>query len=255
MENKQLVGEVFTTKSWGDLKIIAYNGNRKVLVQFIQTGYEVETSLRDIRKGCVRDRLLPSVYGVGVLGTEPIVDEDGRKLKEYELWCSMLQRVYDSKKHIESPTYKNCSVSDNFKYFPYFKSWCNNQVGFNKFSSDGLPYTLDKDILVKGNKVYSEDTCCFVPHKINTLLTKCNSSRGGNLIGVYHNKTKNIFTASLCIDMKQKFLGNFKTEVEAFLAYKVAKEAYIKEITKSYENQISERVYNSLMSYSVDILD
>lgn len=255
MENKQLVGEVFTTKSWGDLKIIDYNGNRKVRVKFVQTGYEVVASLHSIRKGSVRDRLLPSVYGVGIIGAEPIVDKDGRKLKEYELWCSMLQRVYDSKKHTELPTYTNCSVSENFKYFPYFKEWCNNQIGFNKFSADGLPYTLDKDILVKGNKVYSEDTCCFVPHKINTVLTKCDGRRGSNLIGVYYLKSKNIYTASIRIDMRQKSLGRFKTEVEAFLAYKEAKETYIKEVVNFYKDQISVKAYKTLMSYSVEMTD
>ena len=67
MENKQLIGEIFSTKSWGDLKIIEYNGNRKVRVKFVKTGYEVVTSLNSIKKGCVRDRLLPSVYGLVLL--------------------------------------------------------------------------------------------------------------------------------------------------------------------------------------------
>ena len=255
MENKQLIGEIFSTKSWGDLKIIEYNGNRKVRVKFVKTGYEVVTSLNSIKKGCVRDRLLPSVHGVGIIGAEPIVDKDGRKLKEYELWCSMLQRVYDPKKHRELPTYTNCSVSENFKYFPYFKMWCNQQIGFNKFSADGLPYTLDKDILVKGNKVYSEDTCCFVPHKINTVLIKCDGRRGSNLIGVYYLKSKNIYTASMSVDKRHKSLGRFKTEVEAFQAYRTAKETYIKEIVNFYKDQISVKAYNTLMSYSVEMTD
>ncbi len=255
MENKQLIGEIFPTKSWGDLKVIEYNGNRKVRVKFVKTGYEVVTSLNSIKKGCVRDRLLPSVYGVGIVGAEPIVDKYGRKLKEYEIWCSMLQRVYDPKKHIELPTYTNCSVSENFKYFSYFKEWCNNQIGFNKFSADGLPYTLDKDIIVKGNKVYSEGTCCFVPHKINTVLIKCDGRRGSNLIGVYYLKSKNIYTASISIDKRRKSLGRFKTEVEAFQAYKTAKETYIKEVVNFYKDQISLKVYNTLMSYSVEMSD
>ena len=55
--------------------------------------------------------------------------------------------------------------------------------------------------------------------------------------------------------MKQKSLGIFKTEIEAFLAYKEAKESYIKDVTKTYKNQISEKAYYALMSYSVDISD
>lgn len=255
MGNKRLIGNVFTTKSWGDLEIVDYNGNRSVHVKFIKTGYEVVTDLRSIRKGCVRDRLLPSVHGVGIVGAESIVDKDGRKLKEYNLWCSMLQRAYDHKRHLDFPTYVNCEVSENFKYFPYFKDWCRQQVGFNTFCSDGLPYTLDKDLLIKGNKIYSEDTCVFLPHKLNTALIKCDGSHGSNLIGVYHNKIKNVFSATVCINMKQKFLGQYKTEVEAFLVYKQAKENYIKDIAEQYKNQISVRAYNALMSYSVDMSD
>lgn len=255
MENKQLVGEVFTTKSWGDLKIIAYNGNRKVRVKFIQTGYEVETSLRDIRKGCVRDRLLPSVYGVGVVGSEPIVDKDGKKLKEYELWCSMLLRVYDSKKLLEFPTYKDCSISDNFKSFPYFKDWCNNQVGFNNKDQAGNLFHLDKDLLLKGNKLYSEDTCVFLPSKINTLLPKCDRSRGDCYIGVSLNKSNGLYVANVNLSGKQKRLGCFNTELEAFLAYKQAKENYIKTIAEDWKNKIDTRAYEALMNYQVEITD
>ena len=255
MENKQLVGEVFTTKSWGDLKIIEYNGSRKVRVKFIQTGYEVETSLRDIRKGCVRDRLLPSVYGVGVVGSEPIVDKDGKKLKEYELWCSMFLRVYDSKKLLEFPTYKDCSISDNFKYFPYFKDWCNNQVGFNNKDQAGNIFHLDKDLLLKGNKLYSEDTCVFLPSKINTLLPKCDRARGDCYVGVSLNKSNGLYAANVNLNGKQKRLGYFNTELEAFLAYKEAKEDYIKTVAEDWKNKIDTRAYEALMNYQVEITD
>ena len=162
-----------------------------------------------------------------------------------------------TKKHTDFNTKRgeNMIAVKSMNVRDHFKEWCNNQIGFNKFSADGLPYTLDKDILVKGNKVYSEDTCCFVPHKINTVLIKCDGRRGSNLIGVYYLKSKNIYTASISIDMRQKSLGRFKTEVEAFLAYKEAKETYIKEVVNFYKDQISVKAYNTLMSYSVEMTD
>lgn len=101
------------------------------------------------------------VCGVGVY------EKDGWRVDavhttKYRLWVDMLARCYDGRFHARMPTYKNCQVSDNFKDFKYFSEWCDKQVGFN------LPrYHLDKDILVKGNKVYSEETCCFVPEEID----------------------------------------------------------------------------------------
>lgn len=71
------------------------------------------------------------------------------------------------------------SSSENFKHYTYFQDWCSKQVGFNV---EG--FALDKDTLVKGNKVYSEDTCCFVPQEINSLMTKANARRGTYIIGV-----------------------------------------------------------------------
>lgn len=254
MEHSTRVGELHTTREWGDLIITAYRGNREVSVNFISTGYETIASYRSILKGCVRDRLLPSVHGVGIVGSEPI-SEGGKKFKEYELWCSMLLRCYDKKKHLAHPTYSDCTVSENFKYFPYFKDWCNKQVGFGCKDEKGRPFALDKDILIKGNKVYSEDTCCFVPPEINGLFLKCDRSRGKTLIGAHYVKATGKYSSSINKKSKLVSLGKFDTEYQAFLAYKEAKEDYVKEVANNYKNIICDKVYHALMNYTVDLDD
>ena len=117
----------------------------------------------------------------------------------------------------------------------------------------GEPFHLDKDILVKGNKIYSEDTCCFVPICINNLFTLRGLKRGELLIGV--SKKGDRFCASIHKHGKQKGLGTFDTELEAFWAYKEAKEAYIKELAEKWKDQIDPRVYEALMKYQVEITD
>lgn len=250
MENKKLIGKIYPTKSWGDLEIIDYLGNREVYVRFVNTGYVTRTHLTSITSGCVRDRLLPSVYGVGIVGDSPIVDNEGIKLKEYGIWCSMLARCYSKIKHAEFPSYSDCEVSENFKYFPYFKEWCKKQIGFG---NEG--WHLDKDILVKGNKIYSEDTCCFVPYQINVALTKCTRSRGVSLIGTCRQKGSKTFMSCVNIGGELKYLGRFHTEIEAFNSYKVAKEDYIKSLALTYKDVISPMVYKSLMGYCVETSD
>lgn len=249
MKENDLIGKTFNTNNYGKLIITGYDNNRSVEVKFIDTGYVTKTELVQIKRGAVKDRMKPSVYGVGVLGDAPTFSEIGKKLKVCELWYNMLERCYCNHHVKNKLTYKDCKVSDNFKYYPYFKDWCENQIGFNN-----VGWHLDKDILVKGNKVYSEDTCVFVPNEINMLFTKRQSLRGNYPIGVYLNGNK--FVASLCkFGERRKHLGRFNIEKEAFLVYKEAKELHIKEVANKYKGQIDDKVYQALMSYEVEITD
>ena len=161
----------------------------------------------------------------------------------------MLWRCYDPKFHLKEPSYIGCTVCDDWLLFSNFKEW------FDKNYIEW--YQLDKDILVKGNKVYSPQTCCFVPKEINYLFVKCNGSRGQHPLGVSYHSQRNKFQVSMGISNIGKHLGLFNTANEAFKAYKTAKEAYIKEVATKYytSGKINERVYQSLMKYEVEITD
>ena len=114
---------------------------------------------------------------------------------------------------------------------------------------------LDKDILVKGNKVYSEATCCFVPKEINSFYTKANKIRGLFAIGVSFDKSSQKFIAGLSIEGKYKILGQYDNEWSAFLAYKQAKENRAKELAEKWRGQIDDRVYEKLINYKVLLTD
>ena len=248
---KDCVGKVCKSLNSGDFKILKYNNTTNVEIRFLKTGYEMVTQLGNIRNGCVKDRYLPSVYGVGIIGAKYPSSESRRNTKEYKLWQSMLERCYSDTYKKKNRTYIDCEVSDKFKSYEYFYEWCHKQIGF-----DNEGWHLDKDLLVKGNKVYSENTCVFLPQEINSLLVKCTASRGECLIGVYWCNTKKAFKAQVGKNKgKQKHLGLFNTEIEAFNAYKIAKEAFVKEQANKWKDKIDERAYNALMSYEVDIDD
>ena len=248
---KDCVGRVFKSKSSGDFKILKYNDTANVEIQFLKTGYETTVRLTAIRSGNVKDRYLPSVCGVGMLGAKYLSAVNGRNTKEYNLWQSMLKRCYSDTCKKKQPTYEGCEVSDNFKSYEYFYEWCNEQIGFN---NEG--WHLDKDLLVKGNKVYSESTCVFIPAEVNALLTKCTNSRGEHLIGVYWYKRDKAFVARVNKSKGgREWLGSFNTEIEAFNAYKTTKESFIKEQAEKYKSQIDERAYNALMNYEVSSND
>ena len=248
---KDCVGKVFKSKSSGDFKILKYNNSKNVEIQFINTGFESTVQLTTIKSGEVKDRLSPSVYSVGVLGTKCPTKINGRTTKEYMLWCSMLERCYSDTYKNKYQTYEGCEVSGNFLYYEYFYEWCQNQIGFGV---EG--FELDKDLLIKGNKVYNENTCIFIPQEINSLLTKSTASRGKHLIGVSWNKKDNAFVATVNKGKgKQERLGSFNTEIEAFNAYKTAKESFVKEQAEKWKGQIDKRAYEALMKYEVNIDD
>ena len=248
---KDCVGKVFKSTSSGDFKILKYNDRANVEIQFLNTGFETVARLNHIRNGKVKDPYAPSVCGVGVLGTRYPSSEYGVHTKEYKLWCNMLRRCYSDDFKKKRPTYEGCEVSENFKSYEYFYEWCNKQVGFNN-----KDWQMDKDLLVKGNKVYSESTCVFIPQEINSLLINCTASRGKHLIGVYWSKTANAFVSRVSRNKGgSEHLGLFNTELEAFNAYKTAKENHIKELANKWKSQIDPRAYDALMNYQVEIDD
>lgn len=248
------VGEIFKTNYCGDLIVTKYFNYENVHVRFIDTGYETVARIDHIRGGSVRDKYLPTVHGIGVLGDE-VAKVNGEHTAEYKVWSSMITRCHSSEYHKVQPTYKDCSVSDKFVFFSYFREWCNDQIGFKSLDDKGKPFALDKDVLIKGNKVYSEDTCAFLPREINNLMINCSKSRGDSAIGTCYSKAHKKYLSKIRKCGKLIHLGHFDSELEAFLVYKEAKEAYIKDVANKWKDHIDQRAYNALMNYEVEITD
>lgn len=184
------------------------------------------------------------VYGVGVNDkTRPFFV--GKPLKEYNAWRNMIFRCNSNNKN-----YNGCTISDNFKHYSYFYDWCQNQIGFNQEK-----FNLDKDLLIKGNRDYSENNCVFIPQEINKLIIKKEFKRGEYPIGVYFDKKVGMLKAQINMEGRRPHLGYFHDEISAFQAYKKAKEKYIKELANKWKGQIDPRAYDALMRYEVEITD
>lgn len=172
------------------------------------------------------------------------------RVREYDMWTNMLGRCRNEKWR-NSFAYKDATISENFKSYTFFYEWCQSQIGFGNKDEKGYYWQLDKDILVVGNKLYSEDTCCFVPRVINNACITKESCRGKYLLGVSQPKNGKRFVSQCNDGTKLRYLGYFDTEQEAFETYKTFKESYIKQLADEYKDQLDVRVYASLLSYTV----
>lgn len=167
----------------------------------------------------------------------------------YSTWNKMLIRCGNVKYKTKKPTYLNCIVCEEWCNFQNFCKWYYD----NYYELFGEETNLDKDILVKGNKVYSPETCIFVPQFINSLFVKSNKTRGEYPIGV--TCCGNKFRSRLNIKGKLVHIGMFDNSKEAFQSYKIAKEKYIKQVADEYKDRIPKKLYERMYTYEVEIDD
>ena len=170
---------------------------------------------------------------------------DGKKVEDpaYILWKSVLSRTYSNKTQKEHPTYVGCCMSEEWLAFSNFKPW------FIENHIDG--YNLDKDLKIVGNKVYSSNTCLFVPVWLNCFLSDCRSVRGVLPIGVV--KDHNTFRAR-CNNPKTKrreHLGNFKSEQQAYEAWLLKKLEFAFEL-KTEMDIIHKDIYPNIVKMIKD---
>lgn len=166
------------------------------------------------------------VCGVGINDLQSLtsttieVGRDGKRKRKttwrcpfYATWVDMLKRGYSEGLKSRYPSYLGVTVCDEWLTFSNFKGWMQQQSWEGK--------QLDKDLLIRGNKIYSPDTCVFVSKLVNTFLLECTASRGEYLIGTsWH--TRDCKFTSRCqnpFSGRRENLGYFDSEQAAHKAW------------------------------------
>lgn len=181
------------------------------------------------------------IFGIGINNSNHPVRVNGKHLKAYTTWHSILLRCYSSKCHNKRPTYIKCSVCEEWLRYSNFEKW--HELNYRE------GYVIDKDILISGNTVYSPETCRFVPLVINNLLlTKSDS--GEYIVGVSKENRRNKYRAGLSKYGKNINLGYYETPEEAHEVWRLAKIEYVGEIARAYlfSGEISEEIFDALVS-------
>lgn len=246
-------GEINYNKYGSKMIIIKYRNANDIDVLFEEYGYIVEhTIFHNFKIGNIRCPYELSVYGVGYLGEGNYKTSENKKhTRSYNVWIDMIRRCYNPKCYEKYPTYKECFVCDEWHNYQNFAKWYEE----NYYEINNQRMHLDKDILHKGNKLYSKENCIFVPENINNLFVKCNSTRGDLPIGVTYDKRNEKYSARYDVNGKKIYLGLYNTPQEAFQAYKKFKENYIKQVADEYKEYIPQKLYEAMYNYEVEIGD
>lgn len=171
----------------------------------------------------------------------------GRRSKPYDVWYSMLSRCYSEEILAINPSYVGCSVCDEWLYFKNFAPWFydNYRHGF----------ALDKDIINPGNKIYSPDFCDFVPIQINTMLTHAarKHTKYDLPTGVSFYKRVGKYKSAIQVAGKTINIGYYSDPESARAAYLRRKKIEVIKAAENWRSELSERMYQALLVFPVEM--
>lgn len=245
MNQKHYVGEKNTNSFGSEMIISKYVNSKDIDVFFPAYNWTAKhIYYTSFYRGKIKCPYEPRLCNIGYTGE----GKYSTKHPAYKVWINMIRRCYDSSNNC--PTYIDCTVCDEWHNFQNFAQWYED----NYYEIDNDKMQLDKDILIKNNKEYSSDACCFVNNIINSMFTNKKRFRNG-IIGSYKRNGKYEVSCENTLLKKRQYLGRFSTEKEAFDAYKNYKEKNIKAVADYYKEKIPDHLYIALYNYEIDIDD
>ncbi len=206
-------------------KVISKTKKDKRVIKFLdEFGYECEVSIQNFKN--IKNPFTPSVCGVGYLG------DSNKDNKSFTVWRSMLCRCYNEKFLNTCKTYKGTEVSEIWHSYLNFKNWFDSTYPKDLH----LYLELDKDLMQQGikNKVYSPNTCVWLPKNVNSFLTNKRIDNSTGYIGVSWSNTHKKFTVQINVfgENKRKSIGNFSDAEEASTTYKNARTIECEKVKK-----------------------
>lgn len=187
------------------------------------------------------------IYGFGIYDGTFVGKNNENRI--YQVWVGMIKRCYSTRHQSTNPSYIGTTVSDDWKLYSNFERW------YNENYIEG--FFLDKDIIGGSKKLYSPETCAFVPREINNCITESNSSSSEYSLGVcYHKKKKsmmNEYKKPFYSQINNTSLGSFETQEEAHLAWQLAKRDSLTSLIEKYKDIVNQDVINGLQK-RIDIL-
>lgn len=247
------VGEEFTTNQGYTVSVLPYETTKEIQVIFKETQNIVTTTLAGLRNGHVRNPFHRGIFGIGFntgdhYHTKPFRGSV-KPTKEYRCWVDMLRRCYDPKFNgFRVYGGAGVTVDSQWHNFQEFAEWCQWQRGFHNTG-----WSLDKDWLSRDSKIYSPETCCFVPKQINNLVTTVCKDQVA--IGVH--KTKGQYSYfKLHIGghgIQEKFVKTVASLEEGKILYGKLKKDIVYKIAIKYKEEIEPRLFEAMLLWEAKL--
>lgn len=204
-------------------QIESKNGHRMVNIKFIDTGSIIECRHSDAVKGNVKDPYRKTICNVACIGRASSYH------MAYNMWLSMIHRCYGTKYNTYSRYGgRGIRVCDKWLCFEYFVSDLPMIENYEYWIKDPSLYAIDKDLkqsnIPINERIYSVETCYFIPIIDNTCLARVQHSNS-KYIGV-RKLSDNSFKAIMSVNGEFKNLGVYPTEDLAAIAYNNAAKFY-----------------------------
>lgn len=231
------------------MKIVRYRCNSDMDVQFLdEYGYiKRNTIYRNFIKGEIKNPYDKTICEIGCIGDGKYpVWVNNHTTLPYQTWQAMLRRCYDPYYEDKQPSYYGISeVCEEWLIYQNFAQWFEKhyyQAGKGRMH-------LDKDILVKGNKIYSPDRCMIVPQRINMMFLKHRPNKYNLPNGVKP------FGDKFEVSYEGKKIGVFDTVNECLVAHDKAKKIAITKLANEFREEIPKQLYNALINWEPDYLE
>jgi hypothetical protein len=242
---KRNIGEVhYSKESLGGYKMEIIDGGSKIgyCTIVLEDKHKMEVRYDHVKEGTVKNPYHKSVFGRGYIGVGKYrAGINGRITKSYQTWISILERIYDEKYLEKYPTYRDVTVCKEWHNFQTFAEWF-----YRYYPTDGDKYDIDKDLKSSRSKIYSPQTCIFIPQSLNKFMTNTKLTNTSGYIGVCWNKRDNKWVAGIGIDGKRKHIGYFNDPEDASEAYKKAREIEVKRWKRYYSFDIPKYILDNL---------
>ena len=246
------VGTTVENISGRKMKCIDYKNSMDIDVEFLDSGNIIKNvQWNNFIRGKVKDK-----QHLDILSYNSDICSIPTDSKEYRTWYQMLRRCFNIQYKEEKPTYKNAVCCEEWLSYENFCIWLQSQENYEIWKT--LKWSaIDKDILIKGNKIYSPENCLLVAVYVNNLFVKHDALRGNYPIGVHKLDNKYVASCTNSIENRHVVIGLYNSIEEAFKAYKEYKENLIKEIANiEYKNRtITKKCRDAMYSYKVEIND